>query len=181
MSQTSAAPKVQQTRIDALVASLTYETAHVPNTTSTVATARLPCGFVAAIGHSACVAPENFDAELGRKYAKEDAERKARSKLWEFEGYMLATMLAGASRNQVAPPSERDQALIQLELDGRAPHQIRVFAEKWELDDRLAKLRAFLSAPYFTHLDVAEQARLTRQASIMSELSTVLAERIAAF
>lgn len=88
------APRVTAERIDALVASLTYETARVPNTTSTIATARLPNGFVAAIGHSACVSPANFDADLGKKLAITDAGKKARDALWQFEGYVLAQQLA---------------------------------------------------------------------------------------
>lgn len=36
-------------------------------------------------GESACVSPENFDAELGRKIAK----GKARDKIWALEGYLL--------------------------------------------------------------------------------------------
>lgn len=88
------APRVTADTIDGLVKSLTYETARVPNTTSTIATARLPTGFVVAIGHSACVSPANFDAEMGRKLAIGDATTKAREALWQFEGYRLAHDLA---------------------------------------------------------------------------------------
>ncbi len=94
-TQNQPAPRVTPERIDALVASLTFETARVPNTTSTIATARLPNGFVAAIGHSACVSPANFDAEMGKKLAITDAGKKARDALWQFEGYVLAQKLAG--------------------------------------------------------------------------------------
>jgi hypothetical protein len=38
------------------------------------------------IGQSACVDIENFDASLGRHYAKEDAINK----IWPLEGYLLA-------------------------------------------------------------------------------------------
>lgn len=90
------APRVTPERINQLVASLTYETARVPNTTSTIATARLPNGFVVSIGHSACVSPANFDAEMGRKLAIGDAGTKAREALWQFEGYLLAHQLSNA-------------------------------------------------------------------------------------
>lgn len=40
-------------------------------------------------GESACASPENFDAEIGRKIAKE----KAREKIWALEGYLLKTKL----------------------------------------------------------------------------------------
>ncbi len=36
-------------------------------------------------GESACVSPENFDAEIGRKIARENA----REKIWVLEGYLL--------------------------------------------------------------------------------------------
>jgi len=40
-------------------------------------------------GESACAAPENFNAELGRGFARE----RAISKLWGFEGYALREVL----------------------------------------------------------------------------------------
>lgn len=44
-------------------------------------------------GESACAAPENFNAELGRKFAREQAIRK----LWAFEGLALRKRLAEAA------------------------------------------------------------------------------------
>lgn len=40
-------------------------------------------------GESACASPENFNAELGRKFARE----RAVSKLWGLEGYLLREQL----------------------------------------------------------------------------------------
>ena len=40
-------------------------------------------------GESACASPENFDAELGRKIARQNAE----SKIWMLEGYALKQKL----------------------------------------------------------------------------------------
>lgn len=54
------------------------------NTTMTVCCITLPNGF-SVIGKSACISEELFDAELGRKYALEDAK----SKLWELEAYLV--------------------------------------------------------------------------------------------
>ena len=45
------------------------------------------------VGTSACASPENFDAAVGHKFAKEDAVRK----LWGFMGYELKSRLARAS------------------------------------------------------------------------------------
>lgn len=44
----------------------------------------LHSGFT-VVGKSACVSPENFDAEMGRRIAREDAIRQ----LWTLEGYRL--------------------------------------------------------------------------------------------
>ena len=64
------------------------------------------------------------------------------------------------------------------------PHQQRVVEEKRELDERLAKLVAFIeNNPTFnsTVLIEAERNRLRRQRVKMEELSQILGERIAAF
>ncbi len=62
------------------------------------------------------------------------------------------------------------------------PHQQRVVDEKNELDEKLTKLNAFVSAgTIFDTLASAEQERLRRQAGIMAEYSAVLGERIEAF
>ncbi len=40
-------------------------------------------------GESACASPENFDAEIGRKIARENAKQK----IWPLMGYELRTKL----------------------------------------------------------------------------------------
>lgn len=177
-------PSVSEERINILVASLTYETARIPGTTSTVATARLPGGFVVAIGHEATVSPENFDAELGRQYAIATATKLAREKLWEFEGYVLASQLGRTLAEAPVLSSaaiQRQLAVKNLEDEGRPPHQVRVFEEKWDLDERLNRLQAFLVTPMFASLPDDEKHRMQEQAKIMGALSEVLAQRIAAF
>ena len=42
-------------------------------------------------GESACASPENFDAEVGRKIARQNAVQK----IWPLLGYELRTKLAG--------------------------------------------------------------------------------------
>lgn len=42
-------------------------------------------------GESACASPENFDAELGRKIARQNAV----AKVWPLMGYALKSRLAG--------------------------------------------------------------------------------------
>lgn len=50
-------------------------------------------GFTAT-GESACASPENFDAELWRKVARENAI----SKVWALEGYLLKQSLHDAAK-----------------------------------------------------------------------------------
>jgi hypothetical protein len=45
-------------------------------------------------GESACASPENFDAEIGRKIARQNAMQK----IWPLEGYLLKQRLHEASR-----------------------------------------------------------------------------------
>lgn len=44
-------------------------------------------------GESACVSPENFDAEIGRKIARENAKNK----IWQLEGYLLKQSLSNVA------------------------------------------------------------------------------------
>lgn len=61
------------------------------------------------------------------------------------------------------------------------PHQQRVIDEKAELDERLAKLLAFLNGDVVQTLSWPEQARLGDQCAIMAQYSSILGKRIAAF
>ena len=45
------------------------------------------------VGKSACASPENFDAELGRKIARQDAINQ----IWPLEGYRLKCDLAASA------------------------------------------------------------------------------------
>jgi hypothetical protein len=63
---------------------------HGPLSCLTICVLVLKNGFT-IVGKSACASPENFDAELGRKIAREDARRQ----IWALEGYLLKSILAG--------------------------------------------------------------------------------------
>lgn len=93
-SGAAVAPRVTVTDIDALCNDLVIHTHHFPGTTTTVAVAALPDGFVVATGHSACISPENFKADIGAQIASDNARTAARSKLWELEGYLLRASLS---------------------------------------------------------------------------------------
>ena len=81
------APRLSPDAIDATIAGEDY---HVfPGTTLTVCCLTLRNGFTVT-GESACASPENFDTELGRKIARQNA----REKIWALEGYALRERLA---------------------------------------------------------------------------------------
>ena len=80
------APRLTPDKIDATIVSEAY---HVfEGTTTTICRLELKNGF-SVIGESAAVSLENFDAEIGRKIARDNA----RDKIWAFEGYLLKETL----------------------------------------------------------------------------------------
>jgi len=61
------------------------------------------------------------------------------------------------------------------------PHQERVIQEKTELDEKIAKLRAFIEGPIFSALSDDERRRMHRQLHAMGDYSDALNDRIVAF
>lgn len=88
------APRITAGEIDALCGSLTVKAQRIDGTCSCVALAILPNGFTVAVGHSACVSPENFKLDIGLRIATQNALVQAREKLWELEGYALKKQLS---------------------------------------------------------------------------------------
>jgi hypothetical protein len=81
------APRLTPTLIDQAIKSEQY---HVfPGTTMTVCALTLRNGYIVT-GESAAASLENFDADIGRKIARENA----RNKIWALEGYLLRQNLA---------------------------------------------------------------------------------------
>jgi len=122
-------------------------------------------------GESACASPENFDAEIGRNIARQNAVQK----IWPLMGYALKQQLHLAAYEPPAPGA------AHAGYSTTQPHQQRVVDEKAELDERLAKLVAFTKTPIFGGLDSAERDRLGQQAATMAMYSDILGDRIAAF
>jgi hypothetical protein len=84
------APRVTPQRVEEVIIGEDY---HVfPGTTLTVCCMKLANGFTVT-GESACASPENFNEELGRKIARENAKEK----IWALEGYALRERLAAGS------------------------------------------------------------------------------------
>ncbi|EKF43315.1 hypothetical protein NA8A_04768 [Nitratireductor indicus C115] len=91
----AAAAAVQKTpnrvSLDSIKAKIAEVEFHAPHLepTMTVCFVKMQNGFV-VIGKTAPADPGNFDAELGRKFAYEDAVRQ----IWPLEGYALRERLA---------------------------------------------------------------------------------------
>ena len=69
--------------------SIKKEDYHVfPGSTTTVCMLTLSNGFT-VVGESACASPENFDADLGKRIARDHAKQK----IWALEGYALRNKL----------------------------------------------------------------------------------------
>lgn len=84
------APRLNPAHIDGQIVSETY---HVfPGTTMTVCLLTLRNGYHVT-GESAAASPANFDEEIGRKIARDNA----RNKIWALEGYLLRSKLAAAA------------------------------------------------------------------------------------
>lgn len=80
------APRITPDMIDGAIQ---HEQYHVfPGTTLTVCALTLSNGYQ-VVGESACASAENFNAELGRKIARDNA----RNKIWALEGYRLRSDL----------------------------------------------------------------------------------------
>lgn len=104
------APRVTPDAIDANIASVHYFTAYggakygritrdEPKDSQTLKLLTfcvivLQNGFTVT-GESACASPENFDAEIGRKIAYENA----RAKIWPLMGYHLKQQLHEAAHD----------------------------------------------------------------------------------
>ena len=80
------APRITPADIDAAIEAEDY---HVfPGSQLTVCCMTLKNGFTVT-GESACASPANFNAELGRKIARDNA----RNKIWPLAGYLLRERL----------------------------------------------------------------------------------------
>lgn len=106
------APRVTLEQIDALMARVTYTGGRVSNTTSTVVHAFLDGEFLLASGHSACVSATNYDADIGFKLARGNAEKKARDQLWQLEGYALRKRLHECAHAPLQAPPPVDNAHV---------------------------------------------------------------------
>ncbi len=80
------APRVTLDSMEAKIASENYT---VVDGVLTLCTIKMANGFY-IVGESAPASPANFNADLGKKFARENAIRQ----LWKLEGYALREKLA---------------------------------------------------------------------------------------
>lgn len=81
------APRLTPAHIDSTIVGVDYYV--FPGTTLTVCAVTLRNGFIVT-GESAAASRANFDVEIGRKIAFDNA----RQKIWPLEGYLLKERLA---------------------------------------------------------------------------------------
>lgn len=82
------APRITPAIIDARIVGEYFHV--VPGTTLTICVLTLDNGFTVT-GESAAASPSNFDENIGRKLARD----QARNKIWALEGYLLKSILSG--------------------------------------------------------------------------------------
>ncbi|EAP3072108.1 hypothetical protein D9891_23865 [Salmonella enterica] len=87
--------KVDFKEVNTLVDKLEYHFWQVPNTTVTVCVATLD-GFQLGVGTSGCVDPAEFNADIGKQVAQDNALAQAKDQIWLLKGAALrADMFPG--------------------------------------------------------------------------------------
>ena len=144
--------------LDALKANIVKEDFHVfPGSQLTVCVLTLKNGFTVT-GESACADPAMFNAEIGQKIARENAEQK----IWPLMGYALKEEML----RDVPSGDYRD----------------RVKAEARDLMDKIQKLSAFMGGSvHWDNLPPTDQELLSRQLAFMGYYYDVLMARISRF
>lgn len=110
-------------------------------------------GYVVT-GESACIDPEQFNLEIGKKIAYEQAFEK----LWMLLGY-------GEKQRWYEETQLPLKEVIELELNA--------------LDAKRAKLKTFLSKGQLFFVSNEEWELLQKQAEVMAEYALILQDRIA--
>lgn len=130
--------------------------APLPLQTLTFCILILENGFTVT-GESACASPENFNAEIGKKIAYDNA----REKIWLLEGYLLKEKLYQASK----PTTPKD----------------RVVAEQQQVSQNLQALEAFLKKARPVAISGEHWDLLLEQKQHMAGYDSVLQRRIGIF
>lgn len=124
------------------------------------------------------IGPRFDRVEIGGYYVRADDGHDFYCPAERFENSYLEL---GAAPDPLDDETDRAKAVAGLIADGRAPHQVRVFEEHWDLKERAEKLNKFFSTPMYSNLPVEEKQRMRAQLIAMYAYADILAERIAAF
>ncbi|QDH84114.1 hypothetical protein KMC56_gp43 [Achromobacter phage vB_AxyP_19-32_Axy12] len=146
------APTVTQDDVNAMIQGETYTV--LPDGRTTVCQLTLVNGFT-VMGSSACVCKENFNAELGERYSREEAVNK----VWPIAGVLLAERLHQEKKSKGETWTDR------LWLEWR------------ELADKLTKLKAMLANPS-PAIQETDLKILDEQARIMGMYEEILRMRL---
>ncbi len=150
--------RVTQAEVDLVMARVQYVEVVMPgNTTSTFVHAFLDGKFFLDTGFSACVDPTQFKADIGSRLAKENAQKKATSKVWELLGYELYE---------------------KMQAEANSTFHTRLTDEFNDLLHRHDKLNAFLGKGKPEGFDEDHWVDLMDQSSIQAELLLVLKRRL---
>lgn len=114
------------------------EDLHKPMETLTFCVLVLENGFTVT-GESACASPENFDAEIGRKIAFENA----RNKIWQLEGYLLKEQLYIKQEWADAYKREQEQPFsLKTGIDTLLTTRIPILDQVYDLCQSIEKCGA---------------------------------------
>ena len=150
-------PRITNDEIEEKMKQVKYDCHIVSGTTTTVITAYIPMqhiNFSLCTEIMACVDPRNFNKELGEKYGIEKAAKSAKDKLWELEGYRLASQIVNA-----APSSTPKERLME---------------EISELSTKIESLDAFSETAKYSGLDKESQKLLDAQSEHMDNYLGIL-------
>lgn len=150
LKEAAVAPRVTLEQVNEVIASESYLHPSVAPTL-TICVLALKNGFTVT-GESACADPANFNLELGKRIAKDNAIKK----IWPLLGYELRTKLAQT------PTTWLD----------------RLKAEQEELRDRLVKLNAFVMTGAYRALPFCERDALESQRLVMGNYLRILNGRV---
>ncbi|QYW01856.1 hypothetical protein PP761_gp39 [Stenotrophomonas phage Paxi] len=146
----STAPRVTIEQVEAAIREETYTV--LPDGRTTICQLTLDNGFTVD-GHSACVSKENFNAEIGNKFAREEAVKK----VWGYLGFRLS-----------------DQLMLE-----EGSFLQRLHRERGELELRTLRLGQFIeSNPLFDALTPADKEDLRSQFTVMRQYLSILNNRI---
>lgn len=102
-------------------------------------------------------------------------------KVWNWLRYEMGLPIDNREVIKVIKGSGPHRTLKKSDSRFYEPHELRVVAERCDLNEKLVKLESFIQASMFDKLDSDEQLLLRRQLVVMREYSKILTERIEKF